>query len=66
LYSVSSKGLEEGQLNQEYFSWKGTDVQKELEPVNRGLVIIRNRYQATTSEDTEGWKGLGVILYMWK
>jgi hypothetical protein len=37
-------------------SWKGAAVQRGLEPGSRGLAVIRSRYQATTSEDTAGWK----------
>jgi hypothetical protein len=43
-------------------SWKGATVQRGLEPRSRGLAIVRSRYQATTSEDTAGWKTVSVIL----
>jgi hypothetical protein len=35
-------------------------VQRGLEPGSRGIAIVRSRYQATTSEDTAGWKRLSV------
>jgi hypothetical protein len=35
---------------------KGAAVQRELEHVSRETAIIRNRYKATTSEDTVGCK----------
>jgi hypothetical protein len=41
-------------------SWKGTAIQRRLEPGNRGIDIVRCRYQATTSEDTAEWKGLSL------
>jgi hypothetical protein len=44
----------------ELVSWKGAAIPKELEPGSRGIVTVRSRYQATTSEDTAGWKRLGV------
>jgi hypothetical protein len=37
-------------------SLKGAAVQRGLEPGNRRLAIVRINYQATTSEDTDGWK----------
>jgi hypothetical protein len=40
--------------------WKGAAIQRGLEPGSRGITIVKSRYQATTSEDTEGWKRLGV------
>jgi hypothetical protein len=27
---------------------------------NRGIAIVRSRYQATTSEDTGGWKRISL------
>jgi hypothetical protein len=39
-------------------SWKEDAVQRGLEPGSRGLAIVRSLYQATTSEDTAGWKRL--------
>jgi hypothetical protein len=35
---------------------KGSTVQKGLEPGSRGIVYVKSRYQATTSEDSTGWK----------
>jgi hypothetical protein len=55
-------------LKQEYSSWKGTAVQMGLEPRCRGIAIVRSRFQATTSEDSAGWK-LACVLpnyKMWK
>jgi hypothetical protein len=48
-------------VKEEQFSWKGDAVQRGLEPGSIGLTIARSRCQATTSEDTAGWK----ILSMW-
>jgi hypothetical protein len=31
-----------------------------LEPRSKGIAIVRSRYQATTSEDTAGWRKLSV------
>jgi hypothetical protein len=45
---------------QEYFSWNGVAVQKGIESGSRGLVIVKSRYQETTSEDPAGWKRLSV------
>jgi hypothetical protein len=39
-------------------SWKGTAVQRGLEPGSRGIAIVRTRYQAIASEDTASWKRL--------
>jgi hypothetical protein len=44
------------------YSWKGVAVQRGLEPGSRGIAIVRSRYQATTSEDTVGWRRLDVKL----
>jgi hypothetical protein len=41
-------------------SWKGSAIQRRLEPGNRGIAIVRSRYQAATNEDTAGWKGLSL------
>jgi hypothetical protein len=41
---------------------KGVAVQRDLETRSKRQAIVRSLYQATTSEDTEGWKRLGVIL----
>jgi hypothetical protein len=46
----------------ERVSLKRAAVQRGLETGSKGQAIVRSRYQATTSEDTEGWKRLGVIL----
>jgi hypothetical protein len=43
-------------------SWRGTAVQRGLEPGSIGLVIVRSRYQGSTSADTAGWKRLSVVL----
>jgi hypothetical protein len=40
-----------------YKSRKRATVQRGLEPGSRGIATVRTRYQATTSEDTGGWKG---------
>jgi hypothetical protein len=42
------------------FSLKGTAVRRGLEHGSREKAIVRNRYQATASEDTAGWKRLSV------
>jgi hypothetical protein len=34
----------------------GAAVQEGLQPRIRGTAIVKSRYQATISEDTEGWK----------
>jgi hypothetical protein len=50
-------------------SWKGAAVQRGLESGIRGLGIVRNRYQETSSEDTAYWKNLAcsvVICRSWK
>jgi hypothetical protein len=44
------------------FSWNGAAVQRGSESESRGLVIVRSRNQATTSEDTAGWKDLACAL----
>jgi hypothetical protein len=44
------------------FNWKGAAVQRGLEPGRRGIAIVRSRYQATTSQDTVGWRTLDVKL----
>jgi hypothetical protein len=54
--SSCARGLQGEQLKQEHFNWKGVVVQRGLELGNRGLVIVRSRYQETSSEDTVGWK----------
>jgi hypothetical protein len=41
-------------------SWKGAAVQRGLKHGSREIAIVRSRYQATTSEDTAGWKRLSV------
>jgi hypothetical protein len=45
-------------------------IRRGLETGNRGMAIVRNRYQATTSEDIAGWKRLRVwasdLLRVWK
>jgi hypothetical protein len=33
-------------------------MQVGLEHGSRGMAIVRSRYQATSSEDTEGWKSV--------
>jgi hypothetical protein len=43
-------------------SWKGAAVQRGLEPGTRRIVIVRSRYQATTSADIVIWETLCVIL----
>jgi hypothetical protein len=43
-------------------SWKGVAVQRGLEPGSKEIAIVRSRYQETSSEDTAGWKRLGVNL----
>jgi hypothetical protein len=45
-------------MNQEYFSWKGAAVQKELEHGSRGIAVVRSRYQETSSVDTDAVKEL--------
>jgi hypothetical protein len=42
--------------------WKGAAAHRGLEPESRGIAIVRSRYEATSSEDTVGWKRLNVIL----
>jgi hypothetical protein len=37
---------------------EGSRNSERLEPGSKGKVIVRSRYQATTSEDTAGWKRL--------
>jgi hypothetical protein len=41
-------------------SWKGyrkgAVIQRGLEHGSRGIAVVRNRYQGTSSEDTAGWK----------
>jgi hypothetical protein len=39
-------------------SWKGAAIQRGLQPESKELIIVINRYQATTSEDTVGRKRL--------
>jgi hypothetical protein len=39
-------------------SLKEEDVQKGFEGGSRGLAIVRSRYQATTCENTAGYKRL--------
>jgi hypothetical protein len=41
-------------------SWKGTAIQRRLEARSRGIVIVRSRHQAATSEDIADWKILSV------
>jgi hypothetical protein len=38
------------------FSCKGAAIRRGLEPGSREIAIVRSRYQATTSEETAGWK----------
>jgi hypothetical protein len=44
------------------FSWKGASIQRGLEPGSRRIAIVRSRYQATSSEDTDDLKIFSVIL----
>jgi hypothetical protein len=37
-------------------SWKEAAPQKVLQAGNKGIAIVKNRYQGTAGEDTEGWK----------
>jgi hypothetical protein len=39
-------------------SKKKAAVQRGIEPGSRGIVVVRSRHQATTEEDTAGWKRL--------
>jgi hypothetical protein len=41
-------------------TWKEAAIQRGLEPGSRGRAIVRSSYQATTSEETAGWKKLSV------
>jgi hypothetical protein len=41
-------------------SSKGAAIQTGLQPGSRGTAIVRSHYQATTNEDTAGWKRLSV------
>jgi hypothetical protein len=41
--------------------WKGVAIQRGLERGSREIDIVRSRYQATTNEDTAGWKRLSVF-----
>jgi hypothetical protein len=43
-------------------SLEGAAVEKGLQPGNKGITVVRSRYRAPTSEDTEDWKGLILIL----
>jgi hypothetical protein len=36
--------------------WKGAATQAGLEPGSRGIAIVRSRHEATTTDDTAGWK----------
>jgi hypothetical protein len=40
--------------------WKGAAIQRGSEHESKIIAIVRSRYQATTSEDTAGWKSLSV------
>jgi hypothetical protein len=48
----------------------GAAIQRETEPESRGIAIVRIGYEATTSEETVGWKRLSVcasdLLSVWK
>jgi hypothetical protein len=39
-------------------SWKGASVHRGLEHGSRGIATVGSRHQATTGEDTAGWKRL--------
>jgi hypothetical protein len=41
-------------------SWNGAAGQRIPEPGNRGIAIVRNRYQEISSDYTAGCKRLGV------
>jgi hypothetical protein len=43
-------------------SWKGAAIQKGLGSGIRGVAFVRSRYEATTGEDTAGWKRFTLIL----
>jgi hypothetical protein len=43
-------------------SWRVAAVHRGLEPVSRGIAIVRSRYQTTTSEAAADWRRLSVIL----
>jgi hypothetical protein len=40
----------------------GAALHRGLEPGSIRLAIVRNRYQATATEDIAGWKRLSIIL----
>jgi hypothetical protein len=44
----------------ERVSWKVAAIQRATQSESRGTSIVSSHYQATTSEDTAGWKVLSV------
>jgi hypothetical protein len=58
-YAVRAGDSQFGSIleSEESGSWKGAAVQRILESDSRAIDVVRCRYQVTTSEDTEGWKG---------
>jgi hypothetical protein len=43
-------------------SWKGAAIQRVYEQKSTGISTVKIRYQASTSEGTEGWKDLACAL----
>jgi hypothetical protein len=55
-YSAHENGIIMRTIEARKFIWKVAAIQRRLDPRNRGIAIVRNRYQETSSEDTAGWK----------
>jgi hypothetical protein len=53
---IRAKGLQGARIGQ----LEGTATQRVLEPGSRLITIVRSLYQATTNEDTAGWKRLSL------
>jgi hypothetical protein len=66
LYSVHAEGVISRPNEARIDSCKGAVVQKGLESGSRRIAIIKSCHQATTSEDTAGWKRLSVTGKVWK
>jgi hypothetical protein len=49
------KGVIKKTTEERLCSWKGAAIQGGLELRSRGIGIVRNHHQATTSEATAGW-----------
>jgi hypothetical protein len=47
-------GYKEDNWSKNSDNWKEATIQRKLERGSRGIAVVRNRYQATACEDTEG------------